>query len=297
MVLDFGSCPRRRWTCTRKSLPLNGTRDLVRGRGDGQLRRRGDAGQRRRHAFLFRQPDELTGDLMLDHGLTIVSAGAAFAGGGALVNAEESTLHFSAFRADLGVLVVNHGTLTLGGTGLGQIGGTVFEQTASGRWDLTVSGVGLAAFDRLTLTGTAVLDGTLDPQLMVGFVPSLGQGFNILSAAGGVTGEFAAINQPAGMPAGLNSTSFTVRRLCSFELLTRRPSPPTSTTTATSTATTSPSGKATSARTPRATPTVTATPTAPTSSPGSNSSAAGWRGALQAPCLSHRPCHCSRWRQ
>jgi hypothetical protein len=66
-----------------------------------------------------------------------------------------------------------------------------------------IGGVALDEFDRYTLTGAASLAGKLIIDLEVGFVPALGDSFSILSAVGGVTGTFTAVQEPAGMPAGL----------------------------------------------------------------------------------------------
>jgi hypothetical protein len=162
-----------------------------------------------RMIFTQNSTTDLTGDLTLDNDLTIVEVGAEFLGGGALVNAPGRTLLLwdGITAAELAVTIVNNGALSIDqpftiGTP-GQAQGVDYEQTASGRWGLDVGGVGLTAFDRFTLTGAAVLDGTLELSLEIGFVPELGNTFNILSAAGGVNGTFAALMQPAAMPAGL----------------------------------------------------------------------------------------------
>ena len=109
--------------------------------------------------------------------------------------------------ADLAVTVVNNGVLAIEQLLMdgspAQVQGVDYEQTSSGVWKLDVGGVGLTAFDRFMLTGAAVLDGTLELSLAGGFVPTLGNSFSILSAAGGVNGSFDAITQPADMPIGL----------------------------------------------------------------------------------------------
>jgi hypothetical protein len=63
--------------------------------------------------------------------------------------------------------------------------------------------MGLDQFDRLDLTGTALLDGTLRLRVFGGYTPELGDTFNVLSAAGGVVGAFATVEQPNAMPMGL----------------------------------------------------------------------------------------------
>lgn len=52
-------------------------------------------------------------------------------------------------------------------------------------------------YDKLTIAGDATLGGTLDVSLINGFVPAIGSTFQILSAAGGVSGTFANSTLPA----------------------------------------------------------------------------------------------------
>jgi hypothetical protein len=53
--------------------------------------------------------------------------------------------------------------------------------------------------DQFILSGLAELGGTLDVQLINGFEPEVGQTFTVLSAAGGISGEFDAASLP-GLP-------------------------------------------------------------------------------------------------
>ncbi|HEY6563595.1 MAG TPA: choice-of-anchor tandem repeat NxxGxxAF-containing protein, partial [Pirellulaceae bacterium] len=66
-----------------------------------------------------------------------------------------------------------------------------------------MAGTNLSDFDRLVITGGAQLDGELTLSSFGGFVPALGQIFNILSANGGITGEFSEITEPANLPGSL----------------------------------------------------------------------------------------------
>jgi hypothetical protein len=93
--------------------------------------------------------------------------------------------------ADVDVLVENRGTLVLGASA-GQTSGLDFQQTAAGTWDVELGGTGLNDFDRMTLTGLASLDGTLDISTIGGFTPSLGDNFTIL-IAGSVIGTFDTV--------------------------------------------------------------------------------------------------------
>jgi hypothetical protein len=152
----------------------------------------------------------LTGDLVLDNEITLLEPGAHLTGGGSLVNTSGRRLivYDGVTAADLAVALINRGTLEIdqavpAGHTAGQIQGVDFEQAATGVWQVDVGGVGVNSFDRFNLTGIAALDGDLELVLFDGFVPAVGQSFNILSASGGVTGAFDDVLQPAGMPFGL----------------------------------------------------------------------------------------------
>jgi hypothetical protein len=54
-----------------------------------------------------------------------------------------------------------------------------------------------AQYDSLTVAGSVSLSGALDVALVNGFVPSSGQSFNILTAAGGIDGTFDTTHLPA----------------------------------------------------------------------------------------------------
>ena len=54
-----------------------------------------------------------------------------------------------------------------------------------------------AAFDALDITGTAALDGTLNVSLLGSFTPAAGDVFEIITAAGGISGAFADVILPA----------------------------------------------------------------------------------------------------
>ena len=55
----------------------------------------------------------------------------------------------------------------------------------------------VSSFDSVSVSGTAVIDGVLEVKDISGFAPSVGDSFTILSASGGLSGEFDAINLPA----------------------------------------------------------------------------------------------------
>lgn len=142
----------------------------------------------------------LTGDLRLENPVTMVQAGATFAGGGSLINPPDRMLQLLD-GANVAVLIDNQGTLELGASP-GQALGLDFQQNASGSLEIEIAGTGLNDFDRLSLTGQALLAGTLNVSLLDGFSPVLGNTFNFLSATGGISGTFDVTNLPT-LAAGL----------------------------------------------------------------------------------------------
>jgi hypothetical protein len=87
---------------------------------------------------------------------------------------------------------------------IGPTAGTVIELAG------TTKG---AQYDSLTIAGNVSLGGALDVVLLGGFVPSPGQSFNILTAAGGIDGTFDETNLPAlagGLYFNLTSTSTAI---------------------------------------------------------------------------------------
>ena len=143
----------------------------------------------------------LTGDLQLDNAATRINAGATFAGGGSLINLAGRALTL-ADGADVHVLLHNDGNLILGDSA-GQTQGLDYEQSATGAWEVELGGTGLNQFDRMALSGLAAIDGTLNLSLIDGYVPTLLDPAMTILTAASVTGTFASIVQPVGMPAGL----------------------------------------------------------------------------------------------
>jgi hypothetical protein len=137
----------------------------------------------------------------LDSPITIVQSGAAFLGGGLLTNNSGRTLQLLS-GANVAASLRNEGTLEIGASP-GQASGLAYQQTATGSLHVELQGTGLGQFDRLSFTGVAQLAGSLDLTLLGGFVPALGNVFDILSANSGITGTFANVVQPDTMPIGL----------------------------------------------------------------------------------------------
>ncbi|MDB5348932.1 MAG: repeat-associated core domain protein [Planctomycetota bacterium] len=113
--------------------------------------------------------------------------------------------------------VTNAGTVAPG-MPLGRlfIRGT-YTQTATGVLDLEVGGSTLGLdFDRLDVTSTAALGGTLRVSLVNGFGPHKGQIFDVVAAAA-VSGEFATriLPQNAGQPVFLTLADATMYHLVS----------------------------------------------------------------------------------
>jgi hypothetical protein len=72
------------------------------------------------------------------------------------------------------------GTLTIDGQ---------FQQNAAGTLNVELGGTAVGQYDRLAIVGGlngAILDGTLDVSLVNGFVPAVGNTFDVLTAAGGI---------------------------------------------------------------------------------------------------------------
>ena len=131
-----------------------------------------------------------------------MQVGADFTGAGSLINLPTRSLRLldGILSTDLGVLIDNQGILQLGAAGqTGQIAAVDYQQAAGGEMEVEIAGTGLTQFDRLNLTGTASLAGTLDLALLGGFLPASGNTFNILSATGGVSGTFSSVLQPASL--------------------------------------------------------------------------------------------------
>ncbi|HEX2476094.1 MAG TPA: dockerin type I domain-containing protein, partial [Lacipirellulaceae bacterium] len=67
----------------------------------------------------------------------------------------------------------------------------------NGTLEIEVGGTTPGSFDRIIHSGVATLGGTLDVSLLDGFTPTAGDAFQILTAAGGVSGAFATELLPA----------------------------------------------------------------------------------------------------
>jgi cyclophilin family peptidyl-prolyl cis-trans isomerase len=131
-------------------------------------------------------------DMFIDTDAVLTGTGAITIGTGRRLGVRES---FS-----LGRNVVNHGSLEPG-MQLGSITVQDYEQSASGTLRLQIGQIAAGTqFDRLVVSGTAQLNGTLDVELFTAAGTQPGTTFTLLTAAN-ITGGFSDINLPL-LPAG-----------------------------------------------------------------------------------------------
>ncbi len=125
------------------------------------------------------------GTINVEGGTIFSTAGAALVNAGTLrgtgtVNVGASTLTNNSIIAP-GTATDTTGTLAITGN---------LTQGAAGRVDIELGGTGAGAFDAVTVSGTATLDGTLALSTTGGYAPAVGDAFPILTA-GTRTGNFA----------------------------------------------------------------------------------------------------------
>ncbi|MEZ6190611.1 MAG: PEP-CTERM sorting domain-containing protein [Phycisphaerales bacterium] len=148
----------------------------------------------------------LNGDLTLHNNNIGIDAGATFSGPGALIVAENSHLVTDP-SIGIGVLLDNQGTLRPAGFFTpGRLDLIDYQQADTGRLVVDLAGTSLNQFDRLVVTGSVLLAGELEVRAINGFVPALGNTFNLISAIS-VTGTFDLVsdfNLPAGLTVQVN---------------------------------------------------------------------------------------------
>lgn len=87
--------------------------------------------------------------------------------------------------------VLNRGTISPGfSVGALTINGDLTLESTS---VLDIELAGLASFDKLTLSGSVALGGTLNVSLLSGYTPSIGDTFTIITTGSGASGLFASI--------------------------------------------------------------------------------------------------------
>ncbi|MCP5533944.1 MAG: hypothetical protein H7A49_11700 [Akkermansiaceae bacterium] len=160
--------------------------------------------------FLIFQPGSTTtlnADLHLQNNNINIDAGATFSGAGALIIDQGSHLIIDA-NGDVDVLVDNRGTFRPAGFfTVGRTDVRDYQQSATGNLFCEIAGTALNQFDRVVVNGAAVLGGVLNLSIQAPFNPTPGDTFHILTASGGVTGQFAGVvvtNMPSGMVLEVN---------------------------------------------------------------------------------------------
>lgn len=143
----------------------------------------------------------LTGDLWLRATNAEIDAGATFSGSGILGVPEGNSSLTLRNGADVNALIVNHGRFRIAGfAAAGRSDAKDYQQSATGEIAFDFAGTSLAQYDRFVVGGSVQLAGTLRTEFLSGFVPSLGQTFNIISASAGVLGTFDSAPKPAAFP-------------------------------------------------------------------------------------------------
>lgn len=138
-------------------------------------------------------------------GETLVTAGAAFAGGGMLANAPTGEMTL-ANGASLGsVSLANRGLLQIGNSP-GTATVEEFENLPDGTWLVEIGGhLPGTQHDRLLAGSGAQLGGSIEVALIDAgsglFLPEVGDTFTILTSPGGVSGSF--LNSPVSTAAGM----------------------------------------------------------------------------------------------
>lgn len=166
----------------------------------------------------------LNGNLQLQNNNINIEAGATFAGTGALVIDEPSHAVLDN-GSTVNVLLVNEGSLRPGNfEGIGTATVKDYSQTETGELFVELTGTLPNQFDRIQASGVAQVDGYLNIDMDGGFIPVIGNTFDIISTVFGVSGSFDTIDS-SGMPPGVafavsylpNSVRLTAVAKPSFE--------------------------------------------------------------------------------
>ncbi|MCC7122649.1 MAG: filamentous hemagglutinin N-terminal domain-containing protein [Gammaproteobacteria bacterium] len=144
---------------------------------------------------------DVTGGTFNAAGATVNVDGTLHAGGGA-ISAGTMNVNTGGMLSGTGTItgnVVNAGTVAPGNSpGILTVDGN-YTQGAGGTLAIEIGGLLPGAdYDRLAVTGTASLNGTLGVSLTGGFTPGASDVFRVLTAAAGVNGNFSTVTLPAG---------------------------------------------------------------------------------------------------
>ena len=137
-------------------------------------------------------------------GETLVSAGAAFAGGGTLANGPSGEMTLADGASLGGTSLINRGLLQVGNSP-GTATVEEFESLSDGTWLVEIGGhLPGTQHDRLLAGSGAQLGGLVEVALIDAgnglFLPEIGDTFTILTSPGGVSGSF--LNAPVSSAAG-----------------------------------------------------------------------------------------------
>jgi CSLREA domain-containing protein len=144
----------------------------------------------------------LAGSLNLNGGYTQTAGSTVLQGGnfgfGNPMDLSGGTL--SGVGTVTGTVINNGGQVSPGASpGILTISGN-YTQTAAGVLNIEIGGVNVGLdYDRLAVSGTVSLGGTLNVTLINGFTPTPPQSFQFLTATGTPTGDFATKNLPPGI--------------------------------------------------------------------------------------------------
>jgi hypothetical protein len=118
----------------------------------------------------------------------LIGTATTFTGAGTIQNGTNSVLTFNPGVNTNGVGLNIAGELRIG-SGPGIM--SVDRFTTTGTWNVDIRGHNAGTeHDRLVSNGSATLGGTLEVDLISGFVPAVGDEFTILNAVGGISGSF-----------------------------------------------------------------------------------------------------------
>jgi len=139
------------------------------------------------------------GALKQTQGITVIDSGAALGGGGFTLTGGTIT-----GSGVINATLVNTGGTVSPGVAVGILStgaGKDYEQGAAGNLFVEIGGTSPGVgFDHLIVAGNASLDGQLEVIFANGFVPQVGQTFQVVKA-GSLAGRFAGLSAPS--PAGM----------------------------------------------------------------------------------------------
>ncbi|HET9131023.1 MAG TPA: hypothetical protein VFO86_08755, partial [Terriglobia bacterium] len=141
-------------------------------------------------------------------GTTLTNGGSIFINNGTIAAGNTQNLPGGVLSGSGTVTsnIVNNGSLL---PGLLTIQGNL-TQTPFGQTQIDIAGTAPGQFDKLSVDGTAALDGTLKVNFIDGFVPAVGDSFNFLTFTTS-TGTFAHTqSQPVGLSGSLSGSGFSI---------------------------------------------------------------------------------------